>query len=282
MAFDKEHTIGIILPNITNQFSAKFLSLATVALEKEGFRAIVSLTDHRIEKERELLTYFSSTTNGILILSAAPQYNQIQDVVPSDIPVIFFNRKPDGCDRCCIIACDYSAVYQAVISMQRSGHKRIACICDNPEYSTTKEIVEAYQDAMKNLGVGFQNNWIYYTDNQNFDVANLVAEVSSVGCNAILAATQTLTYAFQDYLAQHNKYTDDQIYLTGYSNEESNTLAQYSIDTITQPVNQIVQLAVQQLCYLLANPNAPVKDYLLKGSLRVRSFNKFENESILK
>lgn len=278
MILDKEHTIGVILPNITNNFSAKFLSLATAALEKEGFRTIVSITDHNIERECDLLTYFGSVTNGILILSSATDYNQIRDSVPSDIPVIFFNRQPEGCDRCCILASDYSAVYQAVIYMEHSGYHKIACVCDNPGYSTTKEVIEAYRDAMGNLSTGFQEDWIYYTDNQHFSVEDLVKDAASKGCNAILTATQTLTQSFQDYLIRYNQKEKQKISLTGYSNEESNSLAQICIDTITQPVNQIVQLAVQQLCYLLANPSAPVKVYLLKGSLRVRRFNEFENQ----
>ena len=42
MSSDKEKTIGIILPNITNHFSANFFSQITDALAKEGFRTIVS------------------------------------------------------------------------------------------------------------------------------------------------------------------------------------------------------------------------------------------------
>ncbi len=271
MAFEKNNTIGIILPNITNQFSAMFLTLASAALKKQGFGAVFSITEHNVLTERELFTYFGAATNGILVLSSAIDYEEISDCVPTDIPVIFFNRKPNGCDRCCILASDYSAVYQAVLSMERLGHTRIACVCDKAGYSTTKEIVSAYQDAMKNIGVDFKEDWIYYTDNHNVDVAGLVEDVSAKGCDAILTATHTLTDRFLDYLIGHNHDLQDKIFLTGYSNAESDTLMEKAIDTIAQPVNQIVQLAVQQLCYRLDNPDTPGKDYLLKGTLRMRS-----------
>lgn len=278
MSSDKERTIGIILPNITNHFSANFFSQITDALAKEELRTIVSLTGHRVEKERELFDYFHSITNGILVLSSATDYEQIADVVPSDIPVIFFNRKPEGCDRCCILASDYAAVYQAVISMERSGHNKIACICDNPDYSTTRQVVDAYRDAMTNSDIEFHEDWIYYTDNQHFSVEELVDSISAKGCDAVLTATQTLTEYFQDYLVIYNKDKENKLYLTGYSNDESQLLAPKSIDVITQPVHQIVQLAVQQLRYLWENPSAPAKEYLLKGTLRVRRFNRFEPE----
>lgn len=282
MNFDKEHTIGIILPNITNQFSSNFVTLMTATLEKNGVRAVVSLTNHDIEKERECFSFFQSTTNGIFVLSSAIEYSQIQDVVPSDIPVIFFNRKPENCEKCCILASDYSAIYQAIISMQRSENSRIACVCDNPGYSTTKEITTAYRDAIKNLDVGFTEDWILYTDNQSFSVEKLVEQISALGCNAVLTATQTLTHAFQEYLTLYNSHNDNKIYLIGYSNEEILSLEQYKIDTITQPVNQIVQLAVQQLYYLLDNPDTAAKDYLVKGTFRVKSFQKFTDEQIYK
>ncbi len=280
MSSDKDRTIGIILPNITNHFSAYFFSEITKALEKEGLRTILSLTEHQVERERELFEYYDKITSGIFVLSSATDYSQIEESVPSDIPVIFFNRRPEGCDRCCILSSDYAAVYQAVISMERSGHTKIACICDNPDYYTTKQVVSAYQDAMSNQNIDFDEDWIYYTDNQHFSVEQMIDDISSKGCDAVLTATQTLTEYFQDYLLIHNKDREHPIYLTGYSNDNGTLLAPQSIDVITQPLNQIIQLGVQQLRYLQENPNAPAKEYLLKGTLRVRRFNRFDTEKI--
>lgn len=280
MAQEKEYTIGLIIPSITNNFATSLLEQMAAQFESKGYHLLISITNHQLEKEREMLQYFSTLTSGILMISDAGNYEDLRDFISDDTPVIFLNRKPEGCPHCCILANDYSAIYQAILSRATHNDPNIACICTSPEFSTTKEIVKAYQTAMQSTSTGFHEDWLYYTDRTAFSVEALVEDIASKGCTAIFAGSQRLTNAFLDYLIYYNKTAATPIKLMGFSNAEVTSLSQVSIDTIIQPLQQLVDLAIQQIIYRMKNPCAPVRDYLVKGTLRMHSIDAFHTDNI--
>lgn len=259
-------TIGLILSNVTNDFSGHLIEQMSNAFAAHDYRLIVTATNHSIDGEREMLRTFSKMTDGILIISDSTEYAQLQDFVPTNVPVIFLNRKPEGCPHTCIIENDYTAVYQAILSSCAKGNDKIALICTNPNFSTTKEILNAYRNAMESTHCGFHEDWIYYTgSHMQFDVAALSEDIIKKGCNTILASTQTVTKCLWDYLLVCNLNTPDSLNLIGFSNKDTDSQAASGYDRIAQPVQELVELAVQQMLYLLHNPKTPAREYLLKG-----------------
>lgn len=262
------HTIGLILSNVTNDFSGHLIEQMSSAFSVHGCRLIVTATNHSIDGEREMLQTFSKMTDGILIISDCTDYAQLQDSVPTNVPVIFLNRKPEGCPHTCIIENDYTAVYQAILSSCAKGNDKIALICANRNFSTTKEILNAYQNAMQSTRSGFHEDWIYDTDSHmQFDVVAFLEDIAKKGCNTILASTQTVTKCLWDYLLVYNLNTAEPVGLIGFSNKDTDSQAASGYDRIAQPVQELVKLSVQQMLYLLHSPGTPAREYLLKGTM---------------
>lgn len=262
------YTIGLILSNVTNDFSGHLIEQMSDAFAVHGYRLIVTVTHHSIDKEREMLRMFGGMTDGILIISDSVDYGQLKDDVPTNIPVIFLNRRPEGCPHTCIIENDYTAVYQAVLSSHAKGNEKIALICTNHDFSTTKEILNAYRSAMESTSAGFHEDWIYYTDNRmQFDVVSVLDDIVRKGCNTILASTQTITKCLWDYLLIYNRNTPDSVGLIGFSNKDTESQTSLGYDRIAQPLQELVDLAVQQMLYLVRNPEKPAREYLLKGAM---------------
>lgn len=269
-------TIGLILPTASNYFGHTLME----ALEREfsirNYKLSIALTNHHIDKEKEYLRYMSETTDGIMIISDADYYDMIADAIPQNVPVIFLNRKPVDCSHIAVIENDYSAVFQAIFALINDGHENIACICRNPDFSTTKEILRAYKTAMENSPAGYHEEWIRFFERSLNDVPDVIAELKAEGCTAFFTASQTLTERFLDYLFVYNSTnTAERLELAGFANNGHNTALQKSIDMIEQPINQLVDLAVQQILYLLDHPDTIPKDYLVKGTFRKRLYEPF-------
>ena len=62
-----------------------------------------------------------------------------------------------------------------------------------------------------------------------------------------------------------------------YSMDE--TVLFKSLDTICRPIHRTVDLALQQLFYLMSNPDAPQNEYIVKGSLKMRTSDVFQTLS---
>ena len=267
-----QHTIGLILSNVTNDFSGYLVEKMGEEFAAHGCRLIITTTNHSISFEREMLSVFGQLTDGILILSDAVSYDELADAIP-DVPVIFLNRKPEQCPHTCILENNHAAVFQAILSAVAEGNERIGLACSDKNFSTTKAILDAYRSAMESTSVGFHEDWIYYTEHMHGNPETIVEEFAKLGCTTILAGTQTLTRKLWDYLLVYNHSAKDPIGLIGFANKDSHKQSNLSFDAITQPMHELVELSVQQMLYLIDNPEKPAREYLLKGTLRKHSLD---------
>lgn len=268
-------TIGLILPTASNYFGHTLMEAFERELALRNYKLTIALTNHHIEKEKEYMQYMSQVTDGIMIISDAEYYDMIADVVPTNIPVIFLNRKPLDCPHVAIIENDYAAVFQSIFSLINEGYENIACICRNPDFSTTKEILRAYKTAMENSPAGYHEEWVRFFNRSLNDVPEVIEELKASGCTAFFTASQTLTERFLDYLFLYNTKREGHVELAGFANTGHNTSFQKSIDMVEQPINQLVDLAVQQILYLIDHPDTEPKDYLVKGTFRKRIYEPF-------
>lgn len=81
------------------------------------------------------------------------------------------------------------------------------------------------------------------------------------------------------YIYEYNKLHDAPLSLTGFSTENRSTVLFKSLDTICRPIHRTVDLALQQLFYLMSNPDAPQNEYIVKGSLKMRTSDVFQTLS---
>lgn len=274
-----QHTIGLILSNVTNDFSGYLMELMEDQFNAQGYKLIITTTNHRITSEREMLALFGQLVDGLLIISDAVSYDELADAIP-DIPMIFLNRKPENCPHTCILENNYSAVYQAVLSAAAAGNDHIGLICSDRNFSTTRSIVDAYRAAMETTATGFHEEWIYYTESHmHGDPEIIVDEMIELGCDTILTGTQTLTRRFWDHLLVYNHDAEAPIRLIGFANKDAHNQSNLSFDAITQPLQELVELSVQQMLYLIDNPETPAREYLLKCTFRTHSLDTLHLDS---
>lgn len=268
-----DRTIGLILANASSSFTTAFMDLFEQQLYRKKYQLVIGLTNHNIDLERFYLDYFGKNTKGIIILSDASDYGELADAVPDTIPTVFIHRAPANCERTAIIENDYSATYQAILNLVHSGHPNVALLCRNIKFSTSREIIQAYRDAMQTTDVGFHENWIFEYNLRGDTEANLVNVASQImehGCTGILAASIEITEHLLSFLYDYNESHKQLISLTGFSTEDRNRVVSDSLDTISRPIHRTVDLALQQIFYLMEHPDAQRSEYIVKGIFQSR------------
>lgn len=266
-------TIGLILPNTSNYFCHTLVDCYSQLFAKKGYQLITAVTNHDLKKEYEYISYFSSFVDGFLIISDAACFAEITDAF-SSVPAVFINRKPKDCPYTAVMENDYTAVFQAILSLTHDVSDKIACICTKPDLSTTLEDVSAYQAAMNLSSAGFHEEWVHYVNADSYNVSEIVQNMTEKGCHAFFTCTQSLTEQFMDYIFTYNLKAKEPLILAGFSNSMNQNSLQKSIDMVTQPIDQLVDLSVQLLLYHMSHPDAEAKDYLIKGTLRKRALDR--------
>lgn len=270
-------TIGLILANASNSFMTSFMDLFKQELDQRKCHLVIGLTNHEIDKERFYLNFFGQHTDGIIILSDSSDYSELTDVIPATIPTIFIHRAPVNCECTSIIENDYSATFQAVLNMIHSGYPNVSLICRNIKFSTSREIIQAYRDAMNTTPVGFRESCIFEYDMEDEAFAeHIIAQIRQKDCNGILAASIEVTERLAPYVYDYNMKNEHPVSLTGFSIESRNSGLFQNLDTIQRPIRRTIDLTLQQLFYLMDNPDTPRKEYIVKGSMIMRTNDAFQ------
>lgn len=179
----KTHTIGLVVPDISNPFFAYVTHIIQMNAFKAGYSLIVCNTNEDVEMEIaqvELLR--RKGVDGFIIMPVGTQHSHIDDLVLNNKPLVLLDRNIDVLDVSCIIVDNYKGAYEAVDYMINRGHKRIAIIQGLQNTYTNNERVRGYKDALADnhiciddeliLGDDFRSENGYYSTIKLLELEN--------------------------------------------------------------------------------------------------------------
>ena len=169
-------TIGVIIPNILNQFFAKvFTGIEKVADEK-GYKVITCISNESIEKEISALEMLSNGTIDGFILSISKeaqklqQFDHFKSIINEGTPMVMFDRIADevNCDK--VIVDDYESAINATNHLIDTGCKNIALFTTIKQLSVANLRAQGFYKAFEQKGLKINENLIVTTDNiEEFD-----------------------------------------------------------------------------------------------------------------
>ena len=141
----KSDRIGFIFPDDEIFYYRIFAEVERMAASN-GLHPVVHLTGGSVRKENELLEYFERSGAAALIAVpnrlCADHYRQLR------VPLLFFDMRLPELSIPQIISDDYSGALSAVEQLILLGHKRIAHIGSEYDY-TGEQRLNGFQDALR-------------------------------------------------------------------------------------------------------------------------------------
>lgn len=174
----KTKTIGVIIPNIMNNFFAKvFVGIERVAAEK-GYSLISCISNESYEKEVKTMELLKNGTLDGILLSMAEEtqirqdYDHLKMAIDDGVPLVLFDRvtRKVDCDK--VVVDDLEGAYYATRRLIRSGCRRIALISILDNLSVGKLRVEGYKKALLEYAYEIEERLIVrISKNEDFDTA---------------------------------------------------------------------------------------------------------------
>ena len=259
----KTHTIGFILPDISNHFFSSLVEVVENALSSNGYHLIIAITKEDFRLELEHLQYFSAgVTDGIILASTATDTAEIRSVLPSNFPITFVDRRPDKMIWDNVTITSERAIYDAVNYLYVKGHRKIGFLSGLPTISTSIERLNAYKRALSQNNLPFSEDMVSLG---NSLVENTKAGTESllrVGCTAIVVCNGLMTYEAQQYLWNTNNADSNKIDIVGFKDEYR--LVAGSV-FVSQPIDELGIRTAEQILYRIQNPDAPTKEIVLNS-----------------
>ncbi len=167
LRMSRNNTIGIIVPEIIHYFFSSILSGIEQVANQEGFNVIISQSNEDYETEvRNTQALIATRVSGVLasLSKHTTNYDHFQDIIDSDIPLVFFDRICIGINTDRVVVDDYSGAFAAVEYLIQTGCKRIAFYSSPLHLEISKNRKNGYLDALRKYALPVDESLIYVCD----------------------------------------------------------------------------------------------------------------------
>lgn len=152
---NKTRSIGVIIPDILNNFFAKVLLGIENEANQNNYKIITTISSESFEKEKEYLDMlaYNGVDGFILAVSQETQtkeeFEHFNDILKDDIPIVMFDRVADDvyCDK--VIVDDKKGAGDAVDALIKSNCNKIGVVSSIQKLSVGKERLEGIETRMK-------------------------------------------------------------------------------------------------------------------------------------
>lgn len=266
------HTIGLMIPAISNPYFADISSVVISEAKKCGYTTIVTDTmeDENIQNS-SISALVSKKVDGIIIVPCGDNPAFLEQTHEKFVPIILVDRYYEQSALPYVVTNNYKGGYNATKLLLRNGHKRIACI-QGPSYATpNKKRIEGYMNALKDAGL--ENNAVIVGN--DFSIQNGYLETKLLlnmkeRPTAIFALSNTIGLGALKAIREANLSIPNDISLISFDNNMYLDYLTPSITRIGQLTEEMGKMAVKLLHDCIANHNTVRSQIELSPELILR------------
>ncbi len=260
--------IGCIIPDISNYFWAKIIEEIESVLSSYGYHLIIINTKETAQKELDAIRLLSSSiVDGLIIGSTLGDATKINAILPKGFPVVFIDRTPDNCIHDSSTISNYTSIFDAVKALIQHGHEKIGYIAGLAHLSTSKERLQAYNDALLHHALPIKDSWIQSGNSMYTSALRPLISLLNDGCTAIVISNNVMAYDAMNYLYRERENLQSEIDVVGYQEGNRDVSFAVPFGLISQPSERMGQWAAQQIMTRINNPTSPLQNFTLSSSL---------------
>lgn len=161
----KTDTIGLILPELADEFFMDILRGVDEAATRSGYYVMLSSSHSRRDLVETMLEFMSSGRVDGIILMTPMLHEDLKDMISgSSRPIVLLNNYDQIPNSTCVNIKNFQGAYSMTEHLIRQGHKRIAVIKGPEGNGDANQRLLGFQQAMAKNKVPIENELIVSGD----------------------------------------------------------------------------------------------------------------------
>lgn len=246
MRGDGAKIVGLVLPNIVNEFYARFANAMALACDAHALQLVIHLTNDNIETEQQALDRLREIQAACVVMVPAPGDTPAKVSPPDSMRLIeLIRRRESPTPNPSILVEDSPAIIAAVAHLAQAGHSRIAYIGADETLSSGRGRLAAFLAGAHDLGLETPAELIR-TGTPSFEMGRSNAaeiltsrQATALVCGGFEISNGALS-AFMDSLGAN----DSQPAFVGYGDPSFYQWINGGMTTIRVPVEPLVESAI--------------------------------------
>lgn len=249
MRGDSTRLVGLLLPNITNEFYARFANTMAKACETYSYHLIIHLTNDDIELEYRSIQRLREIQAMGVVMVPAPNSGRADAPPMHGMKVIQLIRQRAMDSACASVMIeDSQALSEAVTHLAHQGYREIAYIGADAVLSSGRSRLKAFQDGLEKTGLK-ENKSLIHTGKPSFEMGTDLARkiFASDEADAIVCGGVEISNGVLNAFMSGDPELQKNIALIGYGDPSFYAWVNGGISTIQVPVDRLAYKAVELL-----------------------------------
>ncbi|BDI21730.1 LacI family DNA-binding transcriptional regulator [Herbiconiux sp. L3-i23] len=264
-------SIGVLVSDLRNEFYANLAAGASRQATRLGYTMM--LIDHQGIPEDELAAAEALVALRVAGVVATPvSADATEFLLRQRIPVVEVDRRfSDGaCDA--VVIDNRSAARSMTKQLIEQGHRRIALLIDEEDWTTGRERREGYADALEAAGIAQDRKLVVPTGWDVADALEVARELlaSSERPTAVFAANNVLAEGVWRAASSLGMRIPDDLSLVAFDDVPWMSMVTPGVTAVDQDAAAMGRTAVQTLLDRIADPAGGTKTVVLSASINQR------------
>ncbi|WP_372574327.1 LacI family DNA-binding transcriptional regulator [Ruegeria jejuensis] len=255
MRGDAPKIIGLLLPNIVNEFYARFANDMATACDAHSFQLIIHLTGDDVATQQQALDRLQEVQASSVVMVPAPHQTGQDAPIAGTMRVIELIRQSSNTSQTSgILVDDGPAIRAAVKHLASAGHTKIAYIGANRELSSGRTRLGAFLTGADEARIDVTPDMIH-TGTPSFAMGHAQAKaILEAGCaTALLCGGFEISNGALSAVIDETKHSRKKIAFIGYGDPSFYAWIGNGVSTIQVPVTELANCAVD----LIVNHDQP-------------------------
>lgn len=249
---NKTYTIGLIVSDISNPFSASLARIIENESAKHNYTTIFGSSDEDVQKFEKLLnTFINRQVDGLILSPPAKSEKLILKLQQQGIPFVLLDRYFPDIKTNYIALDNFAASSDAVKHLINTGRKRIGMITYDSELFHLQERKRGYLSALKESNTTFSKTWLKQVDTSNNKSAieKAVKDLLSASppVDAMLFGSNMIAMWSLKYINTLTVKVPDDLALICFDQSEMLDVFYSPVTYVKQPLEEIGRSAIKVL-----------------------------------
>ena len=250
------HTVGLIVPNISNPFYAELARAIEHRLWDKGFQTFLCDSAHDAARERaHFINLLDRRADGILVIYSSEKGDLPGLAGKTKTPVVFLDRPVSG--QVSVASDNRLGGQLAAEHLLTLGHTRIGALIGDAEVLNMRSRMDGFVAALAEGGVGLETSYICHGA-QDLLLGERAAELMRLPepPTAIFATNDIVAVgAWRTLLGRGYRIPED-VSLLGFDDIEIGRLLLPALTTVAQDISMLSARATELLLNPPQNPVA--------------------------
>jgi LacI family transcriptional regulator len=242
---NKTRLIGIVMPEVNNDFFAEILSGVEEVVEEHGYNLLICQSHESAKKELKLIRSLNScNVEGILIASSIESHSSDDlkdEFSQNDKPVVYFDRVPTNSDYPYITVDDYNGMVQVTEHLLHQNRQRFLYVGFTKTLTNDRERLRGVKSALEKSSKELLAECYDPTEEIFLQL------VSDHHADAIICYNDFIAANILSFLKHGNIQVPNDILVSGFDNRHLCELVSPTLTSIDHSTRLIGKGAAQML-----------------------------------